>query len=45
MVTEDGHYLEPAFGPGRTGLRNLGNSCYMSSVIQCIFSLDSFKYK
>lgn len=40
---EDGQALEPVFGPGLTGLANLGNSCYMASVIQTIFSLPPFQ--
>ncbi|KAF8211850.1 hypothetical protein K438DRAFT_1902808 [Mycena galopus ATCC 62051] len=43
LTTEDGRALEPVFGPGLTGLSNLGNSCYMASVIQTIFSLPAFK--
>ncbi|KAK7688342.1 hypothetical protein QCA50_008714 [Cerrena zonata] len=35
--------LEPVFGPGLTGLANLGNSCYMASVLQTVFSLPSFQ--
>ncbi|KAF7363760.1 Ubiquitin carboxyl-terminal hydrolase [Mycena sanguinolenta] len=31
LTTEDGRALEPVFGPGLTGLSNLGNSCYMAS--------------
>lgn len=27
MTGEDGKELEPMFGPGLTGLRNLGNRC------------------
>lgn len=42
MTSEDGHELSPVFGPGFTGLANLGNSCYLSAVIQCIFSLPEF---
>ena len=42
MTTQDGRELEPIFGPGFTGLKNLGNSCYLSSVIQCLFSLGEF---
>ncbi|KAK1148282.1 ubiquitin C-terminal hydrolase Ubp14 [Aspergillus melleus] len=43
MTTEDGHELTPVFGPGLTGLANLGNSCYLSSVLQCIFDLPEFQ--
>ncbi|GJJ14841.1 hypothetical protein Clacol_009109 [Clathrus columnatus] len=43
LTGEDGKALEPVFGPGLTGLRNLGNSCYMASTLQTIFSLPSFK--
>ncbi|KAJ5585345.1 uncharacterized protein N7459_005145 [Penicillium hispanicum] len=43
MTTEDGRELTPVFGPGFTGLANLGNSCYLSSVVQCIFSTPAFQ--
>lgn len=42
MTGEDGKEMEPVFGPALTGLRNLGNSCYMASVLQTIFSLPAF---
>jgi ubiquitin carboxyl-terminal hydrolase 5/13 len=45
MTTKDGHELDPAFGPGFTGLKNLGNSCYLSSVVQCLFSLPEFQQR
>lgn len=43
MTTGDGHDLNPVFGAGLTGLSNLGNSCYLSSVIQCLFGLPEFQ--
>ncbi|KAG6300939.1 hypothetical protein E4U45_003556 [Claviceps purpurea] len=43
MTTEDGKELRPVFGPGLTGLKNLGNSCYLASVIQCLFDFPSFR--
>lgn len=42
-VLEDGKVLEPVFGPDMTGMENLGNSCYMNSVVQVFFSLPEFK--
>ncbi|KAM9934523.1 hypothetical protein OXX80_005894 [Metschnikowia pulcherrima] len=38
-----GEKLTPVFGPGLTGLSNLGNSCYLNSVIQALFSLPSYR--
>ncbi|BGP37934.1 ubiquitin C-terminal hydrolase Ubp14 [Rhodotorula kratochvilovae] len=43
MTGADGKELEPLFGPGLTGLRNLGNSCYMASSLQSLFSLPAFQ--
>lgn len=33
---------KPAFGPGCTGMLNLGNSCYLASVMQAVFSNEAF---
>jgi ubiquitin carboxyl-terminal hydrolase 5/13 len=43
MVTEDGKELKPLFGPDFTGLKNLGNSCYLNSTLQALFSMPEFK--
>ena len=45
MTTEDGKELKPLFGQGLTGLKNLGNSCYMASVLQCLFALPAFQHR
>lgn len=34
--------LTPLYGSGYTGLANLGNSCYLNSVMQMIFSIPDF---
>ncbi|KAG5735611.1 Ubiquitin carboxyl-terminal hydrolase 14 [Termitomyces sp. T112] len=43
LTSEDGQALEPLFGPGLTGLANLGNSCYIASTLQALFSLHAFQ--
>ena len=45
MTTEDGKELQPLFGQGFTGLKNLGNSCYMASILQCLFALPEFQQR
>ena len=33
-IIEAGETLTPSFGPNKTGIRNLGNTCYVASVLQ-----------
>ncbi|KAL3696589.1 hypothetical protein R1sor_010665 [Riccia sorocarpa] len=42
-IQEKGKELQPLFGPGYTGLANLGNSCYLASVMQAVFSTKDFQ--
>ncbi|RKP29035.1 ubiquitinyl hydrolase [Metschnikowia bicuspidata] len=39
----DGEKLAPVLGPGLTGMQNLGNSCYVNSVVQALFSLAAYR--
>jgi len=41
-IQESGQEMEPLFGPGYTGLVNLGNSCYLAATMQVMFSTRSF---
>lgn len=40
---DDGGNFEPMYGPGRTGIQNLGNTCYLASVVQSLFVLPTFR--
>ncbi|XP_037933420.1 ubiquitin carboxyl-terminal hydrolase 5 [Teleopsis dalmanni] len=43
LLTESESELKPLAGAGYTGMRNLGNSCYINSVMQVLFTLPDFK--
>ncbi|XP_069831233.1 ubiquitin carboxyl-terminal hydrolase 13 isoform X2 [Dendropsophus ebraccatus] len=43
IIQETGLKLKPIFGSGYTGIRNQGNSSYLSTVIQVIFSIPEFQ--
>ena len=45
MTTEDGKELKPLFGNGFTGLKNIGNSCYLAASVQCLFALPEFQQR
>ena len=45
VIQEAGSKLEPVYGPGYTGIENLGNSCYLNSVMQVLFTIPDFKHR
>jgi ubiquitin carboxyl-terminal hydrolase 5/13 len=42
---EEGKEMEALYGNGYCGLENLGNSCYLASVVQVLFALPEFKQR
>lgn len=42
LMQESSANLKPIAGPGLTGMANLGNSCYLNSVMQVVFSIPDF---
>jgi ubiquitin carboxyl-terminal hydrolase 5/13 len=42
-IMEEGKDLVPMSGPGFRGIVNIGNSCYINSVMQTLFALPEFK--
>uniref|UniRef100_A0AAY4A1N0 Ubiquitin carboxyl-terminal hydrolase n=1 Tax=Denticeps clupeoides TaxID=299321 RepID=A0AAY4A1N0_9TELE len=45
VIQESGTTLKPLFGSGLTGMKNLGNSCYLNSVMQVLFTVPDFQTK
>lgn len=45
VIQESGTTLQPLYGPGLTGMKNLGNSCYLNSVMQVLFTVPDFQSK
>uniref|UniRef100_A0A8C6S771 Ubiquitin carboxyl-terminal hydrolase n=1 Tax=Neogobius melanostomus TaxID=47308 RepID=A0A8C6S771_9GOBI len=43
VIQESGMKLKAVYGPGYTGIKNLGNTCYMGSVLQVLFSIPDFQ--
>jgi ubiquitin carboxyl-terminal hydrolase 5/13 len=41
-ITEGGTELTPMFGAGLVGLKNLGNYCYMNSILQAVWAIPAF---
>ena len=41
-LVEEGKKMRELYGPGFTGIDNIGNSCYMNSVLQTLFSLPEY---
>lgn len=39
-LIEEGKKMTEMYGPGYTGIDNIGNSCYMNSTIQVLLSLE-----
>lgn len=42
LLQESSANLQPVAGPGLTGMSNLGNTCYLNSVMQVIFTIPDF---
>uniref|UniRef100_A0A182QI34 Ubiquitin carboxyl-terminal hydrolase n=1 Tax=Anopheles farauti TaxID=69004 RepID=A0A182QI34_9DIPT len=45
ILCESGSQLKPIAGPGYTGMKNLGNTCYLNSVMQVLFTIPDFVHR
>uniref|UniRef100_H2ZM55 Ubiquitin carboxyl-terminal hydrolase n=1 Tax=Ciona savignyi TaxID=51511 RepID=H2ZM55_CIOSA len=43
IIQESGKSLKPLRGPGLVGLDNMGNTCYMNSVMQVLYTIPEFQ--
>lgn len=43
VAQEAGLKLKAVYGSGYTGMKNLGNSCYLSTTMQVLFSIPEFQ--
>jgi ubiquitin carboxyl-terminal hydrolase 5/13 len=43
VFEKDGKEAALIYGPGFCGFKNLGNSCYMASSLQVLYSLPTFQ--
>lgn len=43
QIQESGLKLKAVYGSGYTGIKNLGNSCYLSTTMQVLFSIPEFQ--
>ncbi|CAH1179098.1 unnamed protein product [Phaedon cochleariae] len=44
-LQESGGVLKPIYGPGYTGMTNMGNTCYLNSLMQMLFRIPDFVHK
>nr|XP_039271949.1 ubiquitin carboxyl-terminal hydrolase 5-like [Styela clava] len=42
ILQESGKQLKPLHGPHLTGMKNMGNTCYLNSTMQVLCSMDGF---
>ncbi|XP_048832924.1 ubiquitin carboxyl-terminal hydrolase 13-like isoform X1 [Brienomyrus brachyistius] len=43
VIQESGSKLKAVYGPGYTGIKNLGNCCYLGTTMQVLFSIPEFQ--